>query len=142
MIWGFDDAILATMTDEKKGTADLFLEWYKEGTLHTRLAAKLRALGVDLSDEGMLEVMRRGKVDQPVNFLEHMNWLLEKMRGSIFKRIQCPPIIRTSSWAYGYDMHESMFPHEATRKAIRLALAISQLDAYPGEAASRARNAA
>lgn len=47
-------------------------------------------------------------VDDPVVFIEDLQWLMKRINGAVYKRVQSPPIIITSKTAYGYDRRESI----------------------------------
>jgi NAD+ synthase (glutamine-hydrolysing) len=41
-------------------------------------------------------------------FLEDLRWFFKRLSGSVFKRVQAPPILITSRSAFGYDYRESI----------------------------------
>ena len=52
--------------------------------------------------------MVRWGVDNPQVFVEDLEWFVALFRRSVFKRIQAPPIIVTSTGAFGYDFREAL----------------------------------
>lgn len=123
MFFGYEDALLAALTDFKKHSPEDFARAFAEGTLHRLLApymtwyhfesfADLRPTMTQ--EEYALALMRRWKVDEPKVFLEHLETFARSVNDAVFKRVQAPPIIVTSKSAYGYDIRESMIPWSPT----------------------------
>ena len=111
MKFGYHDALLSLVMEYKKTSLEDFTEWFKDRTLHHKVGA---ALGRE-ADYG-LALMRRWKVDEPVEFINDLEWFLSTVQANTFKRVQSPPIIITSKTAYGYDLRESMLPWETSRR--------------------------
>ncbi len=111
MKFGYHDALLTMATDYKKASREDFLHWFNEGTLHHKVGA---ALGKDA--EYGYALMKRWGVEQSGEFVNDLEWFMNTIQHTVFKRVQAPPIIVTSKSAYGYDIRESMLPLETSRQ--------------------------
>ena len=55
-------------------------------------------------------------LDDPEAFIQDLEWVLRTMKGSVFKRIQFPPIVMISRGAFGNDVREAQMRPETTRR--------------------------
>ena len=60
------------------------------------------------------------KLDDPSVFIEDLEWFDKSIHSSVFKRIQSPPNIITSTSAFGYDLRESMLPYRQSDRYKKL----------------------
>ncbi len=97
MKFGYHCALLEKTTSFQKTRPEDVMQWFIEGNL---------AKNLGVSDA----LITRWGVDDPVTFIEDIEWFYEGIRKSVFKRIQSPPIILTSPSAYGFDIRESQLP--------------------------------
>jgi NAD+ synthase (glutamine-hydrolysing) len=102
MKFGYHDALLDKYTDFKKASAEQVLQWYLDGVLEEKLGISA-------------ELIKRWGIDVPEDFVNDLEWFDQKVRSSVFKRIQSPPIIITSKSAYGYDIRESQLAYRHSR---------------------------
>jgi len=117
MKFGYHDAMLEAMMDYKKKTPADFMQWYREGTLHTHL-------GIDFA------LMQRYGLEDPKTFVDDLEWFTKLFRQSVFKRVQAPPIIITSKTAFGYDLRESQLPYTQSPRYEQLRREVLQLPRY------------
>lgn len=117
MKFGYHDALLETMTDYKKKSAEDTMRWYIEGTLEQNL-------GITTA------MINRWNIDKPKEFVEDLEWFAKSIQNSVFKRVQAPPIIITSKTSYGYDLRESMLPFETSLEHERLKKKILNMKEY------------
>ena len=128
MKFGYHCALAAAITDYQKKTAENFMQAYIDGTLHTLLEPYIKGL---LTDEDiMLQLMERWEVTHPQEFIQDLEWFMQKANTAVFKRIQAPPIIITSKTSYGYDFRESMLPWNPTLEYHRLKEKIMHMKGY------------
>ena len=92
---GYHCAIVRELTNYTISTPENLVGWWLDGTLHKKL-------------EIPIELMKLHMVDDPVVFIEDLQWLMGRINGAVYKRVQSPPIIITSKTAYGYDRRESI----------------------------------
>ena len=95
------------MTRFIRVTPENLCSWFLTGTLHTNL-------------EIPLSLIERWGVDDSRAFIEDLEWFTSSIQKSVFKRIQSPPIIVTSTSAYGYDIRETQMPQYQTREYLQL----------------------
>jgi NAD+ synthase (glutamine-hydrolysing) len=111
--FGYHDKLIEKLMDYRKVSPEDVLGWYQEGK-----EGFLHHLGMSAS---VYELYGLG---DPEVFVKDLEWFVRTMRGSIFKRIQAPPIILVSKTAFGYDLRESQFPWtpslEFTRRKARV----------------------
>jgi NAD+ synthase (glutamine-hydrolysing) len=107
MKFGYHCAVLTAMTRFIRVTPEDLCTWFLQGSLHSNL-------------EIPLNLIERWGVDDPKTFIEDLEWFSSSIQKSVFKRIQAPPVIVSSTSAYGYDIRETQMPHYRTRKFIEL----------------------
>jgi NAD+ synthase (glutamine-hydrolysing) len=84
------------MIEYRHHPADI-LTWFLDGTLLDALEWK--------------DVDRfREYFPDSASWLEDLEWVTRQLHGSVFKRIQAPPIIVVSKRAFGFDLRESQLP--------------------------------
>lgn len=94
---GYHCALIEALMDFRASSAEDVMSWYLHGSLETNL-------GVTIDD------IKRNGLDRPEEFIRDMDWFSSQLQRSVFKRIQCPPIIMLTRTAYGYDRRESILP--------------------------------
>jgi len=57
-------------------------------------------------------------------FVEEIEFVFSKLKGSTFKRVQTPPVVITSKSSFGYDYRESILPHKTSEKSRALVMKI------------------
>ena len=97
MKWGYHDALIRMFTDYQKAGAETILKWYLDGELCKKLSIP----------ESLL---KRYGLDDPLVFVEDLEWVICSIQRAVYKRIQSPPIIILSKSSYGYDIRESQLP--------------------------------
>ncbi|MDF9823894.1 NAD+ synthase (glutamine-hydrolyzing) [Breznakia sp. PF5-3] len=107
MKWYYHDYIIQMLLDYPTGNIEKLLESYLDGTIYEG------PLGPWIKYYGL---------DNGISFIEDLEWLLNKMYGSVFKRIQMPPIVVLSRGAFGSDYRESQlgFLKTSTYEALKL----------------------
>jgi len=118
MKFGYHDALLQAMTAFQRSTPEGILRAFLKGSLHT-------LLGIPVS------LMRRWGVDAPPVFVEDLEWFTGMLRRSVFKRIQAPPIIVTSTGAFGYDFREALVAPHPSAAYRQLRAEVLNLPGYP-----------
>ena len=83
--------------DYEKTGPNQIMRWWLNGELHTKLDIK----------EKFLEIY---KMNEAQEFINDLKWLYGRIKLSVFKRIQSPPIIVLTKTAFGYDLRESILP--------------------------------
>jgi len=103
MKWGYHDALVREFTTYRRKSAEDILEWYKNGELAARLEI----------DEALITLygLNVAKI-----FIEDLEWMVNCMQRSVFKRVQSPPVIIMSRGAFGYDVRESQLPVFYTKR--------------------------
>ena len=99
---GYHCALIEAFMDFRAKSPEDVMTWYLEGTLEENLGLTT-------------EVIEGNGVDRPEEFVRDMDWFSSHIQSSVYKRIQCPPIILLSKTAYGYDRRESILPLDETR---------------------------
>lgn len=114
---GYHCALIEAFMDFNASSAEDVMRWYAEGTLE-------KNLGVDAA------TLRRNNIDRPREFLRDMDWFTSQVNRSVFKRVQCPPIVLLSKTAYGYDRRESILPLNESLQYRRLKERVLSMKAY------------
>ncbi|MDR2105297.1 MAG: NAD(+) synthase [Deferribacteraceae bacterium] len=97
MKWGYHDKLLeAVMNYKSLGKVDI-INWYNKGELSSKL-------GVSES------LMESYCLNDPEIFIQDLDWFMDSIQKSVFKRVQSPPILILSKSAFGYDFRESQMP--------------------------------
>jgi NAD+ synthase (glutamine-hydrolysing) len=117
MRFGYHDALLEALTDFIRKSPEEILEWYLAGVLEHNLKI----------DKNLIV---RWDIDNPVVFLQDLEWFVSTIQRNIFKRVQSPPIIITSRSSYGYDIRESMLPFFKTAAYERLKAKVLRMKKY------------
>jgi NAD+ synthase (glutamine-hydrolysing) len=107
MKWGYHDALLEAMNSFVKYSIEDFVQWYIDGHLAEKLSIPKQMLSY-------------WKLDDPSVFIEDLEWFDKSIHSSVFKRIQSPPNIITSTSAFGYDLRESMLPYRQSDRYKKL----------------------
>lgn len=98
---GYHCKIIEALMDYKKKSPDDIVQWWLEGTMKKHLGISHH-------------IIKQYHVDIFKNFIEDLEWLMNKYYSQIFKRVQSVPLVVTSKTAFGYDLRESILPPEAT----------------------------
>ncbi len=98
MKWGYHDALLEAMNSFANHGIEDFIQWYVDGCLAEKLSIPK-------------QLMSYWGLNDPSVFIEDLEWFDKSIRSNVFKRIQSPPNIVTSTSAFGYDLRESMLPY-------------------------------
>jgi NAD+ synthase (glutamine-hydrolysing) len=94
---GYHCKLIEQIMDYKKISANQICQWWIYGILHTKL---------NISEE----LMKIYNVNNSEEFLNDLKWVIGKIRTSVFKRVQSPPIIVLTKTAFGFDLRESILP--------------------------------
>ena len=118
MKFGYHCALLTSFTKFLRATPEDICQWFISGTLHENLNIHR-------------DLLERWDVLDPKKFIADLEWFTSSIRKSVFKRIQAPPIIVTSTSAYGYDIRESQLPDYETSRYKELRSTVLKMDQYP-----------
>ncbi len=94
---GYHCKIVEQLMDYKKIGPNQILSWWLSGDLHTKLGITQ-------------ELMKSFGMDDGQEFLNDLKWFCGRIRSSVFKRVQTPPIITLTKTSFGYDLRESILP--------------------------------
>lgn len=92
MKWGYHDVLIPYLLEHS--LIDFMKSYASKAIFKTRLGDLMKFYGLD----------------DPRLFIEDLEWVLAMMSGSVYKRIQMPPIVRISAKAYGSSYRESQLP--------------------------------
>lgn len=95
MKWGYHDALLNFVMTYHRGSQKKARELYDSGKLFTVLG-----ISEHLAEKYQLYNKKVFEAD--------LDWFFKAFSGSVFKRVQAPPIVVTSKSAFGYDYRESI----------------------------------
>ncbi len=115
--FGYHCRMIEKMTEYTKKSIEDILSAYLDGNLESLLK-------IDT------ELIERWDITDPKEFIRDIEWIDKSISGSVFKRIQSPPIVITSQSAYGYDIRESMLPYRRSQKYEELKQKILKMDRY------------
>ena len=94
MIWGFDDWLLEQFAEYKGQTPEKILRLHKDGALK--------------------ELCAKYNLENANDFTSHCEWFFDKLYTNAFKRIQSPPVLVLSKYAFAGDCRESQNKYEWT----------------------------
>lgn len=94
MKWGYHDFLIEWLISKPNGILTL-LQCYLDGTL---------------LDGQLGDIMRSYNLDDSELFLEDLNWVINSINKSVFKRVQGVPIIVVSNCVLGLDRLENQMP--------------------------------
>lgn len=117
---GYHCALVEAMTAYMIKTPEGIMQWYLDGAME-------RNLGISTA------LMQRWGMDKPAEFVKDLEWVVRKVQGNVFKRIQSPPIIVTSPTAFGYDRRESILPPHITEGYKLLREKVLRMERYEPE---------
>lgn len=107
MKWGYHDFLIEYLMDH---SVEEILELYDtEAIYNTKFGKYLKMYGLD----------------NPLEFLKDLDWVVKQFYGSIYKRIQMPPIAVMSDNAFGTGYIETQYPYFPSREYTRLRNKIS-----------------
>jgi NAD+ synthase (glutamine-hydrolysing) len=95
--FGFDDILCSRIMDYNRKTLSEIADWCESGCL-------LEKLGIAESDP----MVERYGLKNAGQTLTHIEWLFDKFRKNVFKRVQAPPVLMLSKSAFGFDYRESI----------------------------------
>ena len=90
-------SLIEKIMDYKKVGPNQICQWWLDKELHIKLG---------ISEE----LMRIYKIDDAQEFINDLKWFCGRIKASVFKRVQSPPIIIVSKTSFGYDLRESILP--------------------------------
>ena len=114
---GYHCALVEAMTAYMIKTPEDILQWYIDGTME-------KNLGISTA------LIQRWGMDRPADFVNDLEWVVGKIQGNVFKRVQSPPIIVTSPTAFGYDRRESILPALITQRYEQLRKQVVRMERY------------
>lgn len=92
------------------------MKWFYHDEIITRLqdypTARIEDIMQSYLDESIYETslgkwIRYYGLDDPIAFMDDLEWLLKTMQFAVFKRMQMPPVLMLSRGAYGNDYREA-----------------------------------
>lgn len=92
MKWYYHDQLIQMLLDYPTGNVERLMKSYLDGSIY---------------DSTLGPWLTYYKLTSGVAFMEDLEWLLKNLYGSVFKRIQMPPIVVFSRGAFGNDYRES-----------------------------------
>lgn len=99
MKWGYHDWLIQRLTEYPGFQIERLMEDYlSDAIFETETGKWLRFYGLD----------------DPKAFIEDLQWVLNNMQNSVYKRIQMPPILMVSRGSFGQDYRESQVRFSAT----------------------------
>lgn len=108
MKWGYHDWLIHELLSFPSLAPERILSMYHQKTLPTHVQTLISHYGLD----------------QPKQFIDDFEWVLQLWNRAYFKRVQMPPNIIVSKGAFGYDYREAQMPYEKTEKYRKLVGAI------------------
>ena len=97
MIWGFDDWLLEQFIEHKRQTPEKILRLYL------------------YQDAVLKELCVEYNLENANDFISHCEWFFTKLYANAFKRIQSPPVLVLSKFAFPGDCRESQYKYEWTQ---------------------------
>lgn len=91
MKWGYHDWLLNKLMTFPTRDINRYIDDYLNGRL----------------DEQTKHLLKHYGLEQPQAFFKDLKWLMTQLDGSVFKRIQMPPIVMISRGAFGTDYRET-----------------------------------
>jgi NAD+ synthase (glutamine-hydrolysing) len=107
MKWGYHDALVQAFTDYRRLNPETVLEWYRDGLLSEKLGFEKN-------------LFFKYGLNDPMVFIDDLEWVVKGIQRAVFKRIQSPPVIILSKGSYGYDIRESQLPVSYTGRYQKL----------------------
>lgn len=113
MKWFYHDEIIQRLTEYPGYGIEKMMQEYLDGSIYeTELGKWIKYYGLD----------------DPKEFIEDLEWILNKFELGVFKRLQTPPIVMVSRGCFGSDFRENQGHYERSKEYLRLKEAI--LHAY------------
>jgi NAD+ synthase (glutamine-hydrolysing) len=100
-LWGFDDGIVERVRNYKSASIENIMEWYLDGTLEKNISTSK-------------EIIQYRNMDNPKEFVTHLEWLFSLYQQNVFKRKFVPLTFMLSKSAFGDDYMESILLHNKT----------------------------
>jgi NAD+ synthase (glutamine-hydrolysing) len=101
MKWGYHDWLIQKLSEYPGFQVEKLLEDYLSGAIFDSEAGKW---------------MKTYGLDDPQAFIDDLQWVLNSIQNSVYKRIQMPPIIMVSRGSFGQDYRESQIRFEVSEK--------------------------
>ena len=112
MKWFYHDWLIESMVDNPQFSVEAFMQAYLEDKLASSPVAKwIRFYGLD----------------DPIAFIEDLEWVIRQTANSVFKRIQMPPTIMVVRDTCGFEYRENQVKFEQTARYRELRAAILAL---------------
>lgn len=100
MKWFYHDWLISHLTENPGSSAEDILLMYLDGSItHSEIGKWLHYYGLD---------------KDPQAFIHDLEWVLNQLHRSVFKRIQMPPIVTISDGSFGFDYRENQTSYENT----------------------------
>ena len=116
---GYHCALIEAFMDYNAKSGNDIMQWYIDGALEENLGVTI-------------QILRKYNLDNPIEFTKDLEWFIDQVEKSVFKRIQGQPIILLTKTAYGYDRRESILPRETTKSSTysKLKMQILSMKSY------------
>lgn len=101
---GYHCALIEAFMNYNAKSRNDIMKWYLDGSLEENLGVTTR-------------ILKKYKLNSPIEFMKDLEWFIDHVEKSVFKRIQGQPIILLTKTAYGYDRRESILPQDTTRSS-------------------------
>src|SRR5574341_1189163 len=101
---GYHCALIEAFMNYNAKSGNDIMQWYIDGSLEENLGVTTR-------------ILRKYNLNNPIEFTKDLEWFIDQVEKSVFKRIQGQPIILLTKTAYGYDRRESILPQETTKSS-------------------------
>lgn len=101
---GYHCALTEAFMNYNAKSGNDIMKWYLDGSLEENLGVTTR-------------ILKKYKLNSPIEFMKDLEWFIDHVEKSVFKRIQGQPIILLTKTAYGYDRRESILPQDTTRSS-------------------------
>lgn len=109
MKWFYHDEIIKRLTEESFTAIEDMMKQYLDGTIYQSELGKW---------------IKYYHLDNPQNFIEDLEWILNKIDLGVFKRIQTPPVVILSKGSFGNDVRENQVRFEKSATYLSLKKAI------------------
>lgn len=114
---GYHCALVEAMTAYMIKTPEDIIQWYLDGAMEENL-------GISTA------LIKRWGMNDPEAFVNDLEWVVNRIQGNVFKRVQAPPLIVTSPTAFGYDRRESIVSNLTTRRYTALREQVLRMERY------------
>lgn len=109
MKWFYHDQIIQILTEYPGYGIEKLMQQYLDKSIYdTELGKWIRYYGLD----------------DPHEFIEDLEWVLQKFQSGVFKRLQTPPIVMVSRGCFGSDFRENQVNYQKSNAYLSLKEAI------------------